>query len=267
MFDSLPIQDERPVEAARPAWTLTLGLIDATVQIDQPNGEGTRTVGTAFLVNAPAPGGQPRTVLVTAGHVLDRMQGQEARLGWRVETTGGTWRFNPQPLAIRDENDRPLWRRHPDRDVAVMAIQAPDAFARAAIPLAWLAGPEAFDEAQVGPGDEMLTLGFPHGLSANRAGFPILRTGRIASWPLTPITAFPTFLLDFAVFPGNSGGPVFWTPAARKTASDQAPEHPYVAGILTQEVRVGDERLGIGVVAHAEDIRAAIALLDAAPEF
>lgn len=267
MFDSTPIQVEPPVEAAQPTWTLTRSLIDATVQIDQPNGQGTRTVGTAFLVNAPELDGAPRTVLVTAGHVLDRMTGREARVGWRSETIGGAWRFDPEPLAIRDAGDQPLWTRHPDRDIGVMTIQAPDVFARAAIPLAWLAGPEMFDEAQVGPGDEMLTLGFPHGLSANRAGFPILRTGRIASWPLTPITAFPTFLLDFAVFPGNSGGPVFWTPAARKTASDQEPDHPYVAGMLTQEVRVDDERLSIGVVAHAEDIRATIAHLDAAPEF
>ena len=267
MFDSVPIQVEQPAEAARPTWTLTRGMIDATVQIDQPNGQGTRTVGTAFLVSAPEPDGAPRTVLVTAGHVLDRMTGREARVGWRSETIGGAWRFDPEPLAIRDAGDQPLWTRHPDRDIGVMTIQAPDVFARAAIPLAWLAGPEMFDEAQVGPGDEMLTLGFPHGLSANRAGFPILRTGRIASWPLTPITAFPTFLLDFAVFPGNSGGPVFWTPAARKTASDRAPNHPYVAGMLTQEVRVNDERLSIGVVAHAEDVRAAIALLDAPPGF
>ena len=60
---------------------------------------------------------------------------------------------------------------------------------------------------------------------------------------------------------------MFWTPAARKTASDRAPNHPYVAGMLTQEVRVNDERLSIGVVAHAEDVRATIALLDAPPGF
>ena len=44
-----------------------------------------------------------------------------------------------------------------------------------------------------------------------------------------------------------------------------APDHPYVAGILVQEVVVGQERLGLGVVAHAAYIREAVALLDAPP--
>lgn len=257
MFDVQTPPDPYVEAAPRPVWDLTVALISATVQIDQPTGDGVRTVGTGFLLNAPRPDGSPRTVLVTAGHVLDRMPGEQARIGWRTELGDGGWRFDPQPLDIR-EADQPKWTRHPTQDVAVMEIAAPEAFARAAIPLAWLADSQTFDEAQVGPGDEMLSLGFPRGLSANRAGFPILRVGRIASWPLSPITAFPTFLLDFTVFPGNSGGPVFWTPTARRRASAEAVDHPYVAGVLTQEVIVQDERLGIGVVAHADYIREAI---------
>ena len=245
----------------RPAWDLTVALINATVQIDQPTGDGTRTVGTGFLLNAPKPDGTPRTVLVTAGHVLDRMPGDQARIGWRIASTDGGWRFDPQPLDIRRE-EQPLWTRHSTQDVAVMEVTAPEAFARAAIPLGWLADGDTFDAAEVGPGDEMLSLGFPRGLSANRAGFPILRVGRIASWPVSPIRAFPTFLLDFAVFPGNSGGPVFWTPSARRGADAREVDHPYVAGVLTQEVIVQEERLGIGVVAHAEYIREAIQQLD-----
>ena len=246
-----------------PKWDLTVGLISATVQIDQALGDGTRTVGTGFLVNAPTPDGQPRTVLVTAAHVLDRMPDRDARIGWRIALPDGSWQFDPQPLTIRAEDDRPLWTRHPERDIAVMRLTAPEAFTRAAIPLGWLADESTFDDYEVGPGDEMLSLGFPRGLSANRAGFPILRVGRIASWPLAPIRAFPTFLLDFSVFPGNSGGPVFWTAIARRRPDVPDPDHPFVAGVLTQEVMVGQERLEIGVVAHAEYIREAVALLDA----
>jgi hypothetical protein len=43
------------------------------------------------------------------------------------------------------------------------------------------------------------------------------------------------------------------------------PDHPFIAGVLTSEVRPSDEPLGIGVVAHAIYVREAIALLDAAP--
>lgn len=252
-------------ELAAPAWDLTLGLISATVQVDQNNGDGTRRVGTAFLINAPRPDGSPRTVLVTAHHVLDGMGSRDARVGWRSEMPDGGWRFAPEPLPIRDAAGDRLWTKHPERDIAVMEISAPPAFARAAIPLDWLASGDDLDRWQIGPGDELLTLGFPRGYSSNTAGFPILRTGRIASWPLTPIESFPVFLLDFPVFPGNSGGPVFWTPAARKLPGSVQPDHPFIAGVLTSEVRPSDEPLGIGVIAHAAYVREVIALLDAAP--
>jgi S1-C subfamily serine protease len=254
-----------PSPLPAPAWDLTRGLIDATVQLDQPDGIGHRTVGTGFLVEAPRPDGTPRTVLVTAAHVLERMPETEARIGWRIALPDGSWRFTPEPLRIREADLTPVWIRHPEQDIAVMEIVAPEAFARAAIPVGWLAGAEAFDTWQVGPGDELLSLGFPRGLSANRAGFPILRIGRIASWPLTPITAFPTFLLDFPVHAGDSGGPVFWTASARRLPGAPMPDHPYIAGVLVQAVEVAGEGLGIGVVSHAQYVREAIALLDAPP--
>lgn len=264
-YEQIRAQEPPIAELAAPAWDLTVGLIHATVQIDQNNGDGTRRVGTAFLIEAPRPDGTPRTVLVTAHHVLDGMAGRDARVGWRSEMPGGGWRFAPDPLRIRGLSGDPVWVKHPDRDIAVMEISAPPVFARAAIPLGWLASGEDIDNWQVGPGDELLTLGFPRGYSSNTAGFPILRTGRIASWPLTPISSFPVFLIDFPVFPGNSGGPVFWTPAARKLPGTVQPDHPFIAGVLTSEVRPSDEPLGIGVVAHAVYVREAIALLDAAP--
>jgi hypothetical protein len=261
MIEVPPAQDAPP-PAVAPPWDLTVGLIEATVQLDQSSGPNTRTVGTGFLIQAPRPDGTPRIVLVTAAHVLERMPDPDARIGWRTALGDGTWRFDPEPLTIRNGDGEPLWTQHPDRDVALMEVQVPEAFARAAIPLGWLADANAFEAWQVGPGDELLSLGFPRGLSANRAGFPILRVGRIASYPLSPVTAFPTFLLDFTVFPGNSGGPVFWTPSARRRPGTTEPENAFIAGLLSQEVRVNDEQLEIGVVTHAVFVREAIALLD-----
>lgn len=253
-----------PPAAVSPAvqdWDLTLGLINATIQLDQPRASGRRTVGTGFLIAAPRADGSPRVILVTAQHVLAQMDDPEARIGWREAQADGSWRFDPEPLRIRDEAGNPLWTRHPERDIAVMEISAPEPFATAAIPIAWLGDGDTFEHWQVRPGDELLALGYPHGLSSNRAGFPILRMGRIGSWPLTPITAFPTFLLDFAVSPGNSGGPVFWTPSAHRRPNAPQPDHPYIAGVLVQEVQGGGEGLDLGVVAHAVYVREAIALL------
>jgi hypothetical protein len=260
-------------------------LINATVQIEQDLGNNTKTVGTAFLVSAPTPDGRPRTVLVTAGHLFDRMPKPEARIGWRLGSSVGDWRYAPGPLAIRMQgpqsldagesatqassppvsmNDgRPLWVRHPSQDIAAIAIQAPPEFVKAAIPVAWLADERTFTAHNVRPGDEMMALGFPRGLSSNRAGFPILRWGRVASYPLTPVSSFPTFLLDFRVFDGNSGGPVFMADPDRGApgAKDGGAAY-FVAGVLIKQVESRGDRLEIGVVVHAKHVREAIAMLD-----
>jgi S1-C subfamily serine protease len=256
------IQDTPPAAVAPVEWDMTVGLINATVQLDQPLNESARKVGTGFLISAPKPDGAPRVVLVTAAHVLNVMPGAEARIGWRTAEADGAWKFTPGSLTIRDAAGAPLWTQHPERDVAVMEITAPAAFAQAAIPLGWLADENTFDLWRVGPGDELMALGYPHGLSANKAGFPILRLGRISSWPLTPIRYFPIFLLDFAVSQGNSGGPVFWAPAVDRRPGLPTPDHPYIAGVLVQEVQGGGEGLELGVVVHAQYVREAIALLD-----
>ena len=241
---------------------LAVELINATVQLEQPLGDGTRTVGTGFLVNAPTPDGRPRTVLITSAHVFERMPQIEARIGWRVASEAADWRYAPAPVAIRataiaGATGRPLWTRHPTQDLAAITVVAPPEFTRAAIPLAWLADDQTFERNEVRPGDEMMALGFPKGLSSNRAGFPILRWGRVASYPLTPSSRFPNFLLDFRVFDGNSGGPVFMADPRRGAEGAY-----FVAGVLTKQVESKGDRLEIGVVTHARHVRETIALLD-----
>jgi hypothetical protein len=243
---------------------LAVDLINATVQIEQPLANGQRTVGTGFLVNAPTPDGKPRTVLVTAAHVFTNMPQPEVKIGYRVTDPDGAWRYAPQPLTIR-AGELPLYSRHPERDIVVMTVIAPPGFAKAAIPFAWLATTDTFEKAGLAPGDEMFALGYPRGLSANKAGFPILRSGRVASYPLGPASRYPTFLLDFAVFAGNSGGPVFIDDGGRRRPrAGVPPPTEFIAGVLTQQVELRSDRLEIGIVTHAAYVREAIALLDAA---
>jgi hypothetical protein len=243
---------------------LAVQLIQATVQLEQPLGDGTRTVGTGFLISAPGPDGAPRTVLITANHVLQKMPSANARIGYRISNPDGSWSYSPQELKIRD-GDKELWTHHPDRDVAAMVIKAPPEFAKAALPLNYLAADDTFQQYQVNAGDEMMALGFPRGLSANSAGFPILRAGRVASYPLAPAKIFPTFLLDFSVFPGNSGGPVFVSRASKADSvtpvADGQAAPGFIAGLLTQQVELNNERLEIGIVTHAKYVRETIALL------
>ena len=244
---------------------LSVELMHATVQLEQPLGNGTRTVGTGFLISETAPDGRPRTVLITANHVFQQMPGQVARIGYRIANSDGSWSYSPQPLPIRDAAGHELWTHHPARDVAAITITAPPEFAKAAIPESYLASDDTFTKYQVEAGDELMALGFPRGLAANQAGFPILRSGRIASYPVAPAKIFPTFLLDFSVFPGNSGGPVFMHNEARRAPgapTEPAQDAEFIAGLLTQQVELNNERLEIGIVTHAKYIRETIALMD-----
>jgi len=235
---------------------LSQQLISATVQLEQPLGNGTRTVGTGFLISSTGPDGTPRIVLVTANHVFDKMPGQIAHIGYRVANADGSWTYSPQNLRIRDGQGHELWTHHPSRDVAAISVTAPAAFAKAAIPEDYLASDDTLSKYQVGAGDELMALGFPRGLSANQAGFPILRSGRIASYPIAPAKIFPTFLMDFAVFPGNSGGPVFMSQENRRRTAGETPQDAeFIAGLLTQEVELNSERLEIGIVTQAKYIR------------
>jgi V8-like Glu-specific endopeptidase len=238
---------------------LSIDLIQATVQVEQALGDGTRTVGTGFLISDPTPDGRPRTILVTANHVFRKMPGAIATIGFRVENADGSWRYDPAPLKIRD-GAKELWTHHPDRDVAAIQIDAPLEFTKAAVPENWLATDDTFNKYSVGPGDEMLALGFPQGLSANPAGFPILRSGRVASFPLGPSTAFPTFLLDFSVFPGNSGGPVYVSENGHGAAPAAGPG--FIAGMLTQQVELNSQNLSIGIVTDARFVRETLSLMD-----
>ncbi len=241
---------------------LSQAMLHATVQLEQPIGDGKRRVGAGFLISAPTPDGRPRTILITANHVFGAMPGATATVGYRTVKFDGSWAYAPLPLKIRDAAGHELWTHHPSRDVAAIAVTAPDAFARAAIPVDYLATDETFPKYQVGPGDEMMALGFPRGYASNAAGFPILRVGRVASYPVAPVKQYPTFLLDFAAFPGNSGGPVFISGPANRHATGPgrpAQDVEVIAGILTDQIEPDGEKLGIGLVLHAKFIRETIA--------
>ena len=125
------------------ALDLSTQLMQATVQVEQQLPDGRHTIGTGFLINDPTPDGKPRTVLVTARHVFDRMPGARANIGYRVQDKDGGWTFTPQAVTIRSTGHE-IFVHHPSRDVVAIAVQAPPEFAKAAIPVAWLAGSDTF---------------------------------------------------------------------------------------------------------------------------
>jgi hypothetical protein len=93
---------------------LTLDLIQATVQVEQPLGDGTRTVGAGFLINDPTPDGAPRVVLVTANHVFAKMPGPIATIGFRIRFVRETLTLLDHPGAVP-----------PVRQAAAVGAEAP----------------------------------------------------------------------------------------------------------------------------------------------
>jgi len=234
---------------------LPVDLFYATVRISQQLPDGKFGQGTGFLINAPSPDGAPRIVMVTADHVFtSKMTGDEVKIGLRIQDAAGRWRYAPQSVRIRNGNAA-LWTKHPARDVAAIAVQVPPEVASAAIPLAWVADADTLDRYGMRAGDALMTIGFPLGLSSTPEGFPILRTGVLASYPVSPLAAYPTFLMDAPIFSGNSGGPVFVAKAGAQ----------FIAGIVTQQVESEGRALGLGIVTQAVFVRETITAMDGAP--
>ncbi len=174
---------------------------------------GKVTFGTVFLIVPPP---DRKLTLVTAAHVFDEISGENARLHLRKKVAEGIYEKVIIDLPIR-QKDSPLWTRHPDVDVAVMRVVLPTYAVGivSSIGEELLATDDLVTKWTIHPGDELLCLGFPYGAEANAMGFPILRSGKIASFPIVPAASIKSFLYDFQVFGGNSGGPVYFVDRSR----------------------------------------------------
>lgn len=185
---------------------LSVLMMEATCKITGPG-----SVGTGFVMGKPDTNDTRRAfyILITADHVLQRIQGDTATLVLRETGPSNTWSRVEFPVQIRRDGN-PLWRKHPDVDVAAMFIGVPPNTVPRPLSTDLLVNDKELSEFEIHPGMELMCLGYPFGAEANPVGFPILRSGRIASYPLIPTKNTRTFLFDFTVFRGNSGGPVYF---------------------------------------------------------
>ena len=244
-------------------------LMESTFKVEGRNAQGQPTLGTVFIMGRPFPN-QPakgRYLLITAAHVLEEMQGETAVLHLRrkVDANTNRWARAPIPLAIR-ANGQPVWKKHPDADVAAMYVRLPNESSIPLISTDLLADDKMLSDFEIHPGDELDCLGYPLGLDANDAGFPVLRSGKIASYPLVPTNTTRTFLFDFRILKGNSGGPVYFVQSTRTYAGGTHMETiHFIIGLVSQESVVqqpySEFQLGLAVVVHASLIKQAINLL------
>jgi len=253
-------------------------LMESTFMIEGQTVLG-QTKGTVFVIGRPIPNSAPPRalyVLVTAAHVLSEMQGDTATLYLRrkLDEKTNSWAAVPIPLPIRTSG-QPLWKKHPELDVAVMYVTIPSDTPIALLPTSVLADDKMLADYDVKPGDELRCLGYPLGSASNDAGFPILRSGRIASYPLLPTDKTKTFLLDFRVFKGNSGGPVYFVERMRPiphTLGGYTNYH-FIMGLVSEErlfteqsggpysQEIHQTQLGLAIVVHASLIKQTIEML------
>lgn len=254
-----------------PHFEINTVLMRSTIKI---TGKG--SMGTGFLLARPYADypEKGRFTLITAAHVFEDIQGEEAILFMRGKSKAGKWTKLRYRLQIRD-GKTPLYVRHRTADVAAIYVRVPEnMLAGGIIGTQLLADDDILEKFEVHPGDEVFALGFPFGAEANEAGFPILRSGKIASYPLLPTREVKSFLFDFEVFKGNSGGPVYFFDSNRfYKGRIRRGTVQFVMGLVSEQHMITQkitepfgERtkrypLGLGVVVHASLIKETLDLL------
>jgi S1-C subfamily serine protease len=249
------------------SFDFTTAVIQATVPVAGAAG-GATTAGTGLLVSAPLPDGTPRVVLVTARHVIQNILqtsgAGQVQIALHLKNPDGSWRkeWRAEPTA---DGDRTLWVQNPAYDVAALVVSVPPEAAAAAIPISWFADQDTFARQDMEPGDALEVLGYPAGYASDPRGFAILRVGHLASYPLTPQSE-GTFLVDFPVVSGNSGGPVFTSRRVDRRPAVVGAEGPqpdeFIAGIVTQQIVPNGQSIGLGLAVHALYVRQTLQLLD-----
>lgn len=179
-----------------------LAALRATIRL-----HGGGKSGTAFAVTLPTDGDRPAAVvLVSAAHTFENMQGETATAVLRA-AAGAGWERRDTPVTIRS-GTTPAWVRHPKADVAVLPWTVPAGVDLQPFPLASIAPAADFDAGRVAVGQRVRVACFPAQTEANAAGWPVLRTGSIASHPLAPAATLERLFLDYAHYGGDSGSAV-----------------------------------------------------------
>jgi hypothetical protein len=200
-------------KTAAPSDELNTVLFHNTFRIEGPSTEvpNQSFFGTAFVMRVPKRNGDAvgSTVLITAAHVFDHIGGNVASLLVRRSNPDESYTVYSHDVQIR-QHGQPLYVRHHDADVAAMHVKLPNDVSVTKLIPDLLADDERLKSIEMHPGDVVFCLGFPFG-SATPGGFPSLRTGYLASYPLTPQTIVKQILLDAAPRPGCSGGPAYYS--------------------------------------------------------
>jgi hypothetical protein len=249
-------------------------LMNSTFRVEGPDRAkaGSTLFGTVFVLGKPVANADDKAskesnyVLITAAHVLEGISGEQAILTLRRRNADGSYVPFPYSEKIRDG----LINRYvvpPNADVAAMYVSLPGETAITPLPTDFLLDDARLEHLEVHPGDELLSLGFPLYVDLN--GFAVVRSGLLASYPLTPSKVVGRFYYNFHIFPGNSGGPVYFDFANRAYGGVTHIGHEWgIIGLVSQQVSpklFPDEKLDVSVIVPSTFIKEAIGMLPPTP--
>lgn len=172
-------------------------VLKTVVSIEEKVFNKAHPIGTGFIVNKDI----NRIFLVTAKHViLDENNKIKESLLYRINLKNG------QSVLVSNSDLQKSgfgnWFFLNDSDVAVRVIDnVPDGDI-ITIPFEKFIGKD-----EISPGTPALILGFPMGLRSEKFTKPIVRKAMVA------LVDNDLLLIDGFVFPGNSGGPIFYMPS------------------------------------------------------
>lgn len=217
-----------------------------------------RGAATGFIIkhrDASAPGGVVH-VLVTSAHVLETMGDGPLLIGTRApDAAAGTPGLYLAYLPPRSRGGKKFYVKHPIHDIAAFPIDFPAEFkAVAGLPSYLEEGMLAHAGKQIRTGIEVSFLGYPAVLPGTDEGFAVLRSGRIASYPVGTLQSHGYFLVNTDVCPGDSGAPVFLATGGRLR----------LAGMVIERIGA-DARIfsHLAIAVDADMIRETLALVAA----
>ena len=214
----------------------------STYLIASPKG-----VATCLIVNRKDPSAPNGIipVLVTSAHVLRVAPNGPFYLAFRSAPPGQSPQVDILEFDPTDQPDHPFVQ-HPKHDLAAIELRLPPEVANEVTLPSFLNEKDiqpGRDEPH--PGDDISLLGFPSIFPGTEGAFPVLRSGRIASYSPGPVTSRETFLINTNVYSGDSGGPVFSSSRRGK---------PKLLGILTERIGRKEGRVPLAVAINASVI-------------
>lgn len=175
-----------------------------------------KPLGTGFLVQSP----NKHILLLTAKHVILDDKGNIIKnLTFRLNDKSGKSILITDELLAKSIVSK--WFLSDSFDLACQFIYRKKTSDVMFIPLSMF-----LSAAKVNVGAPLVILGFPLGLRSSEFAVPIARKAMVAR------TDFDKIIVDGFVFPGNSGGPVIYSPTVQFGEG-------IIAGVLNEQRLIG----------------------------